>query len=753
MRRVVVLCVVAVTLLALTVAPAEGDVFGSISLLSTTSFQQFEYIHDPVVSGNGQYVAFDGSIGGVSGVWRRENKPGGALLQVAGGAAELPSISENGQYISFTTNEGGKLGKITNDQPVLPSEDEEPPNVYVRDMTVEPEDAGAFVLASAENGSQKELAYEQSPEERAEGRFGSMAAGRSAISADGQHVVFVTTAASNLAGPGTPPLEVAARDLETEETQLVSVEADPSTGAPTVNAETGEPVPVPGGAVFTRTGGPPPFVSTPFYGLSSDVGASISGDGTTVAWMGENVGEQIRTLANEPIEGLGGAPLWRRIGGGEHEPVREITGGPDPENPECEAHLEVHLQAGHSLSDPCQGPFPSGLVLSTRNSINSVPQLSSDGYTVAFLANVPLVSQGEDYGGLHEETDAYVVNMHAGLSRQQALRPLTEIASGEAERLSTNASILDLAISPDGEQVALTTMRTVFPLGSLTYVSVPAAVPGLAELFDVDLANNTLTRITHGYEGGAASHPYREEGFEDPYFTSFSSDDGALSPSFSGDGDLLAFSSTASNLVYGDGNTPSATNAVIESDGSDAFIVSRLQFPSNPTSQLISAVPSGPSLIPQWKLGVTAETLTHGRVRLYVTVPGSGTLHAVANGAVEVHLVNASRRARGSAHKGARATHAAVLTRSVASASQTVTAGPEGVTKPLVLTLGPSFRTLAARLGGLSATVVVTFVSPGHAAVHQSIDVSFRYLAAKTSARGSRKRRGAHSVVSQRRAR
>lgn len=762
MRCLQTVCVGALVLLALTIAaPADADVFGAIELLSASSFEQAEYAHAPDISGDGRYVVFEGSIGGVTGIWRRENRPGGALRQVAGGDAELPSISDSGQYVSFTTNEGARLQAITDGRAATPPEVHEPPNVYVRNMQVEPNTVGPagelpFTLASAENGSTKELGYEQTAEEREQGQFGSMAAGRSALSADGQKVVFVTTAASNLAGPGTPPLQVAVRDLQSDATQLVSVKDNPATGQPAMNAETGLPEPVPSGAVFTQTGLAPAFAPPPFYGISTGVGASISGDGSTVAWMGENVGQQIRSLPEEQaLSREGGAPLWRRIGGGEQEPTREVTGGPDPENSECAAHPEGRLRAGNPLSDPCQGPFRGELVMSTRGPIDTVPQLSADGYTVAFLASEPLVAQGEDFGGSHVASNAYVVDMHPGLSRLQALRPLSEVTSGEESGLATNASILDLAVSPDGEQVAFTTMRTVFPLGSLTYVSAPAAVPGLAELFDVDLADSTLTRVTRGYDGSASSHPYRESGYEDPYFTSFSTDDGALSPSFSDDGALLAFSSTASNLVYGDGNTPHTLGAAetkVESDGSDAFLVNRIQYPQVPTAQVISPAPPGPSFAPQWKLGVTATTLTRGRVRLDLTVPGTGSVHAVASSAVQAPSAAVPHSARRGAHKAAHARRASVQPRSVAAASQAIAAGAAGMAS-LTLTLAPAFRSLAARLGGLSANVAVTFLSPGHPALRQSIEVSFSYPSVKTVGRSARRTPAARRPPARRTAR
>ncbi len=86
--------------LAATLVPARAgaDVFGPISLVSAGALggsepQQAEYAHDAAVSGNGMYVAFDGSVAGVTGVWRRDLATD-TLEQVAGGDAEMPSISE-----------------------------------------------------------------------------------------------------------------------------------------------------------------------------------------------------------------------------------------------------------------------------------------------------------------------------------------------------------------------------------------------------------------------------------------------------------------------------------------------------------------------------------------------------------------------------------------------------------------------------------------------------------------------------------
>ena len=217
-------------------ACAQADLFSPISLVSEGALgggvpQQMEYAHDAAISGNGVYVAFDGSIAGVTGVWRRDLLTG-ALEQVAGGDAEMPSISANGQYLSFTTNEGTSLSAITDGQP-----DEAPKqeavNVYVRNMALAPGEAGAFTVVSAANGSAEPLAYHG-----ANTTMGASAAGRSAISADGSEVAFVTTAVSNLVAypkleeeerargetpqPHTPAGQVAVRYIESGRTVLVS---------------------------------------------------------------------------------------------------------------------------------------------------------------------------------------------------------------------------------------------------------------------------------------------------------------------------------------------------------------------------------------------------------------------------------------------------------------------------------------------------------------------------------------------------
>jgi hypothetical protein len=777
MRRLPVL--VSFVLGAVTLAgasPAFGDVFGSSELVSqgflptagTGVTLQASYAHDPAISLDGRYVVFDGAYAGLSGVWRRDLRTGEVRAVAVGSPlapgsrsceevpspelgrslptpcdAILPSVSENGQYVSFTT-----------DAPLARQDDDnKQPDVYVRNMEVaegeaeseacsdaEAEDSAEvlercpFTLVSAANGSDQGLAYAE------EYGYGAVAEGRSAISASGQQVAFVTTAISNLAGPSTPAMQVAVRNLTSRETELVSTRFDAETGEAIpndpVSGETGEKKF--GGAYDLGT--PPQFpLATGSHTLTRPVGASISADGSTVAWLGVDVREQARVLASE-LSGESykpeyAEPLWRRIADAPNTPTRRITGGSDAENPACIASGETALPASPSLADPCQGPFitnPSsgeeGVWAGGEEGADFIPQLSANGYEVAFLATAPLVSLGSDFGLGTEarHPDAYIANMAPGLSRTQALRPLSELASGDEQAIATNAPIIDLAISPDGTQVAFTTKRTEFPLGTPAFVSTPAAIPGLAELFDADLSDETLTRVTQGFEGGAGAHPHREaRSNEDPYPIE---DDGALSPSFSGEGNTLAFSSTASNLVYGDGNTP-ATEEGGPFDGADAFVVQREVFAPVATPQYISAAPANPTPSVSWDLGASAQSLRNGTVRLYVQTPGPGTLSAVAQGSVVVHPASSARSARGRGSRGrsaartARAT-ATVATRALASA-QRLSKAAEGELVTLTLTLLPRFRDLAFAQGGLTATVKLTFTAAGHPALRQSVLVSF----------------------------
>ncbi|HTZ65314.1 MAG TPA: hypothetical protein VMB51_14515 [Solirubrobacteraceae bacterium] len=781
-------------------ASARADVFSPISLVSYGAVdgsgfvQQAEYAHDSAISADGRYVAFDGAIGGVTGVWRRDLDTG-VIEQVAGGDAAMPSISENGQYVSFTTDEGASLPEITHTQPD-PTPRREAVNVYRRDMDVEPaatagEEATrlagerAFLAASTASGSEEALRYAAAGE-----TGGSYAAGRSAMSANGSEVVFVTASVSNLVaypaleaeerahgetpGPHTPAGQVAVHSFETGATELVSrcsfecgKGAAEGAAEPVVAAEA-ESKPV--GAVTLGS------ASFPKHGRDGSwPGASISADGSTVAWIGENVAEQAPTLSQEDLEAVYEEPLWRRLPAAANQ-TRRVTGGSDPEAPGCAASGETQLARGsENAGDPCQGPFvretaggEKGGGMIKGSATDFTPRLSADGEEVAFGANARLIVEGYDFNRGEEgnPTDLFVANMRPGLSRDQALTQVTEAGSPASE--AESEPVNDFEISPDGQQLAFSTLRTLFTLGWPTLVSTPLPEIGIDELYDADLADGTLTRVTHGYEGEGeqSQQPYTTTSQEtgDPYKALAGEPDelGALTPDFSGDGDQLVFTSTAANLVYGDGNSPSEpVDCCVAGDGSDVFSATRVQFPSEPPRQSISPAPQL-ALGPAWRLGVTARSRPDGSVLLYVRVPGAGSLRAGAQAAVAVESAAGARAAhRARTYKGGSARHSAgasdarksaagkgrakaVATRTLAT--RDVHAKGAGLTT-LTLTLTRGYAALARKRGGQSATVIVTFTATGHTTLRESIHVTFLRTVASKKKKAKKKKGRAHKTA------
>lgn len=717
MRRACTIAAVALTLVLSLATGARADVYQSISLVSVNGAEQADRAEHPAISLDGHFVAFDGSFGGVSGVWRKE-LPNGPVEPVAVGAestplgeSKLPSISQDGRYVSFTSTARLDEKNDTNSSP----------DVYVRDMDMpatgpcppqrdEATEPCPFKLASAVDGSAQGISYQYgSPGEAPE--FGALAAGRSGMSADGRYVAFVTTATSNLAGTETPPLQVAVREMVAPyHTYLISALYDPSTGQPAIDPETKRDIPVPTaqegkiGAVFD--GGSIPRFQFP----EPDVGASISADGSTVAWLGQQIAQQAPTLpeGDTATEETHAEPLWRRWQAGPMAPTRRVTGGSDPLAPACQASEHKALESPPSLTNPCQGPFaPSGngtTGIEPASGSDYLPRLSADGNAVAFLASAPLVGSGEFGSTGNFSDDLYVVNMKdPALTRVAALRRLTAVAAGGGRDFGRVESIEDLGVSPDGTQIAFASKRTVFPLGTPAYVSTPLAAPaeesGPQQTYNVDLANDTLTRVTQGFSGGPTELVHvPERGF-------------AGSMSFSANGNELAFSSVAPNLVYGDGN-----------QASDVFVVDRKTFASNAVLQYISAAPPGPVTEPRWLVGVRAHSRRDGSVMLEVFVPGGGQLRSAAQSAVRVSVTQSARGSRDRSRFVHSRSRSVVEMRTVATATR-ASAGEELLAVKLVLT--PHYRALAQKHGGQSARVALQFSSPGHALVKGSISVTF----------------------------
>jgi Tol biopolymer transport system component len=660
----------AITLLALGAAlglpSAAAAEFGAIELLSKTPAQQAGEALAPAISADGRYLAFQGIVGARGGVFR-EDLASGAIVGVAttsaaepqaGQYATAPSISADGRYVSFTTK-----------APLDPGDDSQPASsdVYVADMAPSPP---RFELASALDGCDPE-----NPDLHAPcgltygGSGGSEASGRVALSADGREVVFVTSASSNLTsgpegstpGEPTPPLQVVLRDLEDDSTTLVSVERDAETG---MTAK-----PVPGGALVGV--GNLPLLR----------GAALSADGTTVAWIGTHLPAQVSL---SPVEAEAFAtldassfpydePLWRRIADGPSTPIRRVVGGDGGADP-----FPDMTGKSTELPNLAQGWLGA-------ESIDGVPQLSADGRSVALIGNPT------------EAANAFLVDMAPGLSRVQAVRQLTrEVVVNPANLAATTnkppyialtGHVFDLAIAPDGRKVAFVTARQRFPLAPPNLIGQPPTGVGLAELYSVDLEDGTLERVSHGVAGpGEASLDAQAIGLAEG--SPVQHGDGAGSPSF-GDGGLLAFASTASNLIAGDSN-----------EASDAFLVRDVAAPDGPGETTISPGPAGLHPRRGWRLALSALSLADGSVRLVATVPAAGTLRASAG--PEPGGTLQARRIAGAAAR--------------ASAAGRVT---------LELRLPASFRRLARTPEGVYAMARVSFHHGGRKTLRARLQVRF----------------------------
>ncbi|HST55761.1 MAG TPA: hypothetical protein VLJ42_07685 [Solirubrobacteraceae bacterium] len=699
-------------------APAEA-VFGNATLASSSPTLLTDYAYDPAISASGDYTAFAGSVSSAPGIYRK-SLLGGALELVAGGDAGAPSISADGRYVSFTTSadpvSGAALGCS---------------QVYVRDMSIPASAAGAYTLASALDQSAQALTYAGSGQADCPGG-GAAAADRVALSGDGRRVAFTVIGESDLTGAAgvtdTPPNQIAVRDLDTQRTTLVSV----------TRASLGSaPQPVPGGAAVS-SGIVEHNVSVGITQVDLPISgstAALSPDGSTVAWLGVNIPAQA-PVTPAPADGQEHAqygvldgpndytneyvePLWRRIDDGPTAPTRRILGGDDPQAPGCPPACRGPLDLAWN---PVATGQQVGSTLSLFGSIIGVggsssvpftdlldawtPQLSADGERVAVLSSAPSYGAEPDFGlgGIQAagNTNLFVVSMQPGLSRAQALTRVTDWASIDFRNAALAGGIDDLAIAPDGSRVAFVTQRVAFPLAPPALITPPPSRSG-AQLYEADLRAGTLALVSSGYDGQPA--------------------DGSIqSPSFSGDGNALAFASSADNLVYG------AVN-----EGSNTFVIRQLPTVSVPGEQSVAAQPPNAAVLPEWRISATVHPGPAGSLLLDASVPGAGVLNVKASIATAAASANAdsSRRRRRSrdaskralkrtkpAHHKARASSAAV-----AQIRKTVAAA--GL---IELRLKPASRysSLVRSRDGLYATITISFSSARHPALTQTLAGSFR---------------------------
>jgi Tol biopolymer transport system component len=641
--------------------PAAGG-FGAdiVSVDNVSDEQGNASTTDAAISGDGRYVVFqtqatnffedDGGVLGAHGVEPDAEPPGtlreggifrydratGAIQLVADGneldlgdcpekrcklmfqGAHNPSVSADGRYVVFSTA-----------QQLVPQDNNENVDVYVRDMnvplTVDRADSGAYTLVSARNGGEEPATYGPRNPPLRGAEPGSDVWPNTSISANGRYVVFRTTELeSNLpdhASVDTLPGQLFVRDLQAKTTTLLSRKMM------TVSYQSGDPA---GGAT-----GP----------------ATISADGSTVAWVSENAEAQTRFLLGESPVSSVPYYLWRRW----QEPeavTRRPTGWTDPEDPACPSEKEVPLS--ETAIGPCYGPLNSQE--SRLGSIAGVaPGLSADGYTVAFLAGAALRPNITKPSGL----DVFLTSMLPGVTRKQGTRELT-LAANSGNPGST-PSIESLAFSQDGSTIAFTSTRDDFVLPEPDPIGAFRPLPTANDLYVIHLTEHILERAVVNYEGG------------DP--------NGSISvnPTLTQDGSTVAFTSSASDLIFGDSNK-----------SSDAFVAA-LQAPSGTAapSAEVNAVQGGFSLsaIAAPELGLHVKRAKAGGLLLLIETPGPGKLTAEARGSVATKVGKRKK---------------------VVFARASGVARSEGTTT-LVLSLTPKYAKELKRVNRLKSLITVNF--------------------------------------------
>jgi hypothetical protein len=719
--------------LALAPPPARAD-FSQETLLSGAAQVQFDEANAPALSADGRYAVFQGSLASVRGIYRRDLQTG--EVQLVAGASEAnqalnapdaaaPSVSAEGRYVAFTTT--ADLEPLTEGKGE-PSADQGCPEVYVRDMNVQPGASGAYTLASALNGSAEGISFETNSYVACAPPPGFPVAGAQAapgvaLSADGRHVVFTVLSESNLAGASTSPGQVAVRDLDAKTTMLVTAtpggQPVPGGGAfPSTYAI--KETPAKSDAIGLRREDTQPRVGDQAAGST----AAISADGSAVAWLGMNLWAQV-----SPAEVQREPQLTEQSSGKEAEPLwRRVADGPGAETRRLLAGAGLGLFFSFNPSSP-PNPVEAGSFLGVGKPVFISPALSADGRTVALVASAPppvaqpgLVETASTNGLSEFNTDAYAVHVDDNPVNTPSVTPLSEITTYAAQPAAIE-DVKDVAISPDGTRVAFDTARTQPYLPALAFVSPPSTFTNKPETYEANLQRGTLQRVTSTFNG---AEPNGEAGLL----------------AFSGDGQTLAFASQASNLFYGDGLGASW----------EVYVAHELSSSTEVTPQQIGAPPSPEVPGSQWLLSATATAAPDGSVLVDAEVPGAGRLGVRATAQVPASAGRAARAsrhrvARRGAHRGRVATRGRRGTGAGGDGeipARTVARGVKSADGPsdlrVRLRVGPIYGSLVASRGGLYAVLRVTFTAPGHPTLAQEIPVTFH-----RTARAARARRAAHS--------
>ncbi len=586
------------------------------------------------------------------------------------GAAN-PSISEDGRYVAFSSAErlapGGAPGEPTEHSA---TEHEAAVQVFVRDMEKSPSEYGAYRIVSSPSGREEPASFVAPHSPISSGNPGAQLWPNTSVSANGRYVLFRTEAESDMRDANsvtTPAGQLFVRDTESQTTSLISRREGTEAPAESPQGDSGPAL------------GP----------------ASISGDGSTVAWVSMDAPQQTRFIAGERATAEEPYYLWRRWQEADAG-TRRITGIADLDDPECTTERQAEYVLSETATGPCYGPLtqPESRAASIAG---SAPVLSADGYTVAFLASSGLrPADIAKPNGL----DVFVTSMRPGVSRKAGTSELTLAAKGSGGR--SLGTVESLALSSDGSTIAFTSTRDLFVLSEPVPVGTFSPQPNLSELYVINLRGHTLQRALLGYGGGEPDGPV------------------GANPSLTANGEMVAFVAGAPNLFFGDAHSAGfldAFTADLQAPAGTAPLP--LGTNSTPASFSLAGAASA-------DLGVHTKRGRAKEALLLVETPGPGTITATATGRVAT-IARVSRKRSKPKPK-----------RPVVLARASTTAQAEGTTT-VVLHLRGQYAKGLARSHHIAANVVVDF-SPrgGGEALSSEASVTFYAASQRAGKRASR---------------
>lgn len=563
---------------------------------------------DAMISGNGQFVAFESSLPLAAGdanarrdIYRRTVAGGAIVLASSKGGsaaatstpfdAETPSISDDGRLVAFASAATDLVGGDTNGMA----------DVFVRDTT-----SLVTVRASIDSGSADANGESRSP----------------LLSGDGREVAFASTATDMAAADTDPPYDVFRRTVfngtnltNVGPTVLISratgaggASAD-AFASPVAISDDGDIVVFNSSATNLGAGaaGTQPYARVHGAGVTTPL--HTPGTNGAFAAGGSGNGSYAVVTAYQPL--VAGAPpgavYTRPVTGGPAELVSARQGAA-PAQPQLvdadqstvyyEGQPQVLSADGRFLAfgtqSPALGAEVDGNTVILRRDMRTgevvrasrtaagapatgwLPSISADGNRVAFVTNTSLVADDGD-----ALTDAYVFDVAGGT--------VMLASRGGAPDAKANGSTAYAMISADGRRVLFAANATNLGVAGGTHLYLRDLASATTQLVDRTTTGATPNQVTEwGTLSGDGSRvafatkatnvsPDDVDSFDDVYLrdltagttTLLSRQDGngakglslSLLPVISTDGTRVAFRSYSKNLDTATGVLPPGTTA------------------------------------------------------------------------------------------------------------------------------------------------------------------------------------------------